>query len=148
MKLTRDEQSSLYELTISTGRADASTARLVQLGLVEAGTGKFGNWVKITAKGRALANTFTREEQLAFLSMSAASGGHADPPPSPGFARKKTQPAPSTGGPIAQATAKVSLPPETPARSAPVRRETKQRAVAPSTSPRSPYLKKLHANRS
>ena len=156
MKLTRIEQAALYELTFSTGRADASTQRLRELGLVECGAGKFGTWVKITAKGRALANTFTREDQL---SMLAASGGHTDPPSQ--SVRKKTQPAPSSGGPVAEATAKppagVSLPSDPPSRSASARRETrtqktspiKPSSPAPSTSsPRSPYLRKLHANRS
>jgi hypothetical protein len=74
VKLSAAEKASLFELSFSTGRPDGATPRLVQLGLAEQGRARFGNYVRITAKGRALANTFTREEQLAFLGSGQESG--------------------------------------------------------------------------
>lgn len=77
MKLTQDQRVSLYELTLSTGRPDSSTRRLVELGLAESGSGKFGGYVRITAKGRAFTATFTRDEQLAILAPDTVTGRDA-----------------------------------------------------------------------
>ena len=76
MKLTADQRESLYELTFCTGRPTVDTARLVELGLVEQGKGRFGFYVRITAKGRALTNTWssTNSDMTSDRGDRAASG--------------------------------------------------------------------------
>ena len=75
MKLTDAEKLSLYELTISTGRPDSETPRLAKLGLVEQGSGRFGGYVRITAKGKALALSWPKDEQVRLLTGSGQESG-------------------------------------------------------------------------
>jgi hypothetical protein len=51
--LTALQHEHLYELSIALARPTADSDALVELGLAERGKGKFGEWVRITAKGKA-----------------------------------------------------------------------------------------------
>lgn len=51
MKLTEAEHQHLHDLAVALDRPQKETARLVKLGLVESGEGKFGAWARITQQG-------------------------------------------------------------------------------------------------
>jgi hypothetical protein len=57
MRLTASQHEHLQELSIALARPTADSDVLVQRGLAERGKGKFGEWVRITAKGKAEADS-------------------------------------------------------------------------------------------
>lgn len=62
MRLTALQQEHLHELSVALARPTADTDALVSRGLAERGRGKFGEWARITAAGRAeLDSRMTRD---------------------------------------------------------------------------------------
>ena len=54
MNFTDEDRQQLYELAVCTGRPTDESAKLSKLGLVFVGKGRYGNYVKLTEKGRDL----------------------------------------------------------------------------------------------
>lgn len=65
MKLSADDQQSLFDLSVATDRANKRYLPLVRHGLAEQGAGRFGTFARITKKGLELVRSWPWEKRNA-----------------------------------------------------------------------------------
>src|SRR5579859_2288363 len=62
--LTEEEKRELFNLVITCGTTTANTPRLVKLGLAITGTGRWGDWARVTKKGQDLVKSWPLKKRI------------------------------------------------------------------------------------
>lgn len=125
MRLTASQHEHLQELSIALARPTADSDALVKRGLAEQGKGKFGEWVRITAKGKAemdsrmtrdrgarAASTVSSVPQKRTTVMPAAVEAKVPPPLGACTRTATTRASAAAGSHTPSASTKHALPPE------------------------------------